>query len=161
MPRAFPTLSQNRAVVLRIEPLCFSLLPGAHPSPEVKDIASGSLTAIALSPFAPGELQGSGAAMSAGVCLRVLQKVNGGLTWGMAPCGNPPPSGMGIGGRSVKDKNRNPEGTPDFFLDGAATARGRGKKNKFTICKYCWMNRAGFTIITNRNRALRPHGHPP
>ncbi|ECC1439274.1 hypothetical protein FNU55_21015 [Salmonella enterica] len=23
------------------------------------------------------------------------------------------------------------------------------------------MNRAGFTIITNRNRALRPHGHPP
>ena len=52
MPRAFPTLSQNRAAVLRIEPFCFSLLPGAHPSPEVKDIASASLTAIALSPLA-------------------------------------------------------------------------------------------------------------
>ncbi|EDE1768734.1 hypothetical protein T040_21840 [Salmonella enterica subsp. enterica serovar Senftenberg] len=128
MPRAFPTLSQNRVVVLRIEPLCFSLLPGAHPSPEVKDIASDSLTAIALSPFAAGELQGSGAAMSAGVCLRGLLKVNDGLTWGMAPCGNPPPSGRVSGGRAVKDKNRNPEGTPDFFLDGAAAARGRGKK---------------------------------
>ncbi|EAB2651700.1 hypothetical protein E2M28_19260 [Salmonella enterica subsp. enterica serovar Enteritidis] len=79
----------------------------------------------------------------------------------MAPCGNPPPSGRVSGGRAVKDKNRNPEGTPDFFLDGAAAARGRGQKNIFTICKYCWMNRAGFTIIANRNRGLSPNGHPP
>ena len=40
----------------------------------------------------------------------------------------PSPIRQGIGGRAVKDKNRNPEGTPDFFLDGAAAARGRGKK---------------------------------
>ena len=65
--------------------------------------------------------------MSAGVCLRGLLKVNGGLTWGMAPAGTLPHP-AGYRGRAVKDKNRNPEGTPDFFLDGTAAARGRGKK---------------------------------
>ncbi|EPZ3025571.1 hypothetical protein ACXMRQ_000374 [Shigella boydii] len=114
MPRAFPTLSQNRVVVLRIEPLCFSLLPGAHPSSEVKDIASDSLTAIALSPFAAGELQGSGAAMSAGVCLWGLLKVNGGLTWVMAPCGNPPPSGRVSGGEPSRIKIGTLKGPPIF-----------------------------------------------
>ncbi|EDE0787460.1 hypothetical protein BZU47_21190 [Salmonella enterica subsp. enterica serovar Enteritidis] len=73
----------------------------------------------------------------------------------------PSPIRQGIGGRAVKDKNRNPEGTPDFFPGRCSSCAGTWQKNKFTICKYCWMNRAGFTIITNRNRALRPHGHPP
>ncbi|EEJ9533198.1 hypothetical protein T040_23360, partial [Salmonella enterica subsp. enterica serovar Senftenberg] len=50
---------------------------------------------------------------------------------------------------------------PPIFSWTVQQMRGDVVKNKFTICKYCWMNRAGLTIITNRNRALRPHGHPP
>ncbi len=139
---------------------CASLPFGLPSLAQVNGIASGGLTATALPPFAAGELQGSGAAMSAGVCLRGLLKVNGGLTWGMAPCGNPPPSGRVSGGEPSRIKIGTLKGPPIFSWT-VQQLRGDVAKNKFTICKYCWMNRARFTIITNRNRALRPHGHPP
>ncbi|AYN25522.1 hypothetical protein D8682_00730 (plasmid) [Buttiauxella sp. 3AFRM03] len=82
--------------------------------------------APALSPFAVGELQGRCAAISAGDCLGVCVKVNGGLTWGMAPCGNPPPSGRVLPGGPSRIKIGTLKGTPDFFLDGSAAARERG-----------------------------------
>ncbi|EOI3558143.1 hypothetical protein ACMSZQ_004505, partial [Cronobacter dublinensis] len=50
---------------------------------------------------------------------------------------------------------------PPIFSWTVQQLRGDVAKNKFTICKYYWMNRNGFTIITNRNRALSPSGHPP
>ncbi len=54
----FPALPKNPAVVLRIEPLRVSPRSGVHPSPRVKGIASGGLTAPALSPIAVGNLRG-------------------------------------------------------------------------------------------------------
>ncbi|HHZ3504194.1 TPA: hypothetical protein ACWCJD_005308, partial [Escherichia coli] len=60
-------------------------------------------------------------------------KVKGGLTWGMAPCGNPPPSGRVLVGEPSRIKIGTLKGTPDFFLDGLAAVR---QLNKFTICKY-------------------------
>ena len=101
---------------------------GFHPSPRVKGTASGGLTAPALPPFAVGELQGSGAAMIAGDCLPGRRKVKGGLTWGMAPCGNPPPSGRVSWGEPSRIKIGTLKGTPDFFLDGSAAARERRQK---------------------------------
>ncbi|EBI8870100.1 hypothetical protein C3T75_24615 [Salmonella enterica] len=53
----------------------------------------------------------------------------------MAPCGNPPPYGRVSAGAPSRIKIGTLKGTPDFFLDGSAAARERGK-NKFTICKY-------------------------
>jgi len=35
----------------------------------------------------------------------------------------PSPMWQGVRGSAVKDKNRNPEGTPDFFLDGSIVAQ--------------------------------------
>ncbi|EPA9912611.1 hypothetical protein ACQ9QE_004405, partial [Cronobacter sakazakii] len=75
-----PASPENQAVVLRIEPLRVSPLPGFHPSPRGKGTASGGLAAPALSPFAVGELQGRGTAISAGDCLRGWVKGKGGLT---------------------------------------------------------------------------------
>ena len=84
------------------------------------------LTAPALSPFAAGELQGRCAAIIAGECLPVREKVNYGLTWGMAPCGNPPPSGRVLPVEPSRIKIGTLKGTPDFFLDGSAVAREQG-----------------------------------
>ncbi|EOR7068386.1 hypothetical protein I8E33_RS25705, partial [Escherichia coli] len=64
-----------------------------------------------------------GAAISAGECLPVREKVNYGLTWGMAPCGNPPPSGRVLPVEPSRIKIGTLKGTPDFFLDGSAAAR--------------------------------------
>ncbi|EDC5633186.1 hypothetical protein GAT24_20925 [Salmonella enterica] len=78
----------------------------------------------------------------------------------MAPCGNPPPSGRVSGGEPSRKKIGTLKGPPIFSWT-VQQLRGDEAKNKFTICKYCWMNRAGFTIIANRNRGLNPNGHPP
>ncbi len=155
--RVVPRRSRRTGLSCCASSRCASLPFGLPSLAQVNGIASGGLTTTALPPFAAGELQGSGAAMSAGVCLRDLLKVNGGLTWGMAPCGNPPPSGRVSGGEPSRIKIGTLKG-PRFFLQ---QLRGGAAKNKFTISKYYWMNRNGFTIITNRNRALRPHGPPP
>ena len=128
--------------MLRIEPLARlsprtshrgAAAPLTHPvglpsSLKVKGIASGGLTATALSPFAAGELQGLQYAYHAGDCLPVREKVNGGLTWGMAPCGNPPPSGRVLAVEPSRIKIGTLKGTPDFFLDGSAAEREHGLK---------------------------------
>ncbi|ONG12005.1 hypothetical protein BWR13_15380 [Escherichia coli] len=87
--------------MLRIEPLARlsprtshrgAAAPLTHPvglpsSLKVKGIASGGLTATALSPFAAGELQGLQYAYHAGDCLPVREKVNGGKVKGIASGG--------------------------------------------------------------------------
>ncbi len=153
--RVVPRRSRRTGLSCCASSRCASLPFGLPSLAQVNGIASGGLTATA-STVRFWRTPGSGAAMSAGVCLRGLLKVNGGLTWGWL-LREPSPSGR-VSGRAVRIKIGTLKG-PRFFL--VQQLRGDVAKNKFTICKYCWMNRAGFTIITNRNRALRPNGHPP
>ncbi|WP_264879015.1 hypothetical protein, partial [Escherichia coli] len=60
----------------------------------------------------------------------------------------------------VKDKNRNPEGNPRFFPGRFGSGAGMGKLNSQYVNIY-WINPGNLAIISFRNRALRPHGHPP
>ncbi|WP_410737713.1 hypothetical protein, partial [Citrobacter freundii] len=51
------------------------------------------------------------------------------------------------------------KGTPDFFLDGSAAARGGGK-NKFTKCKYSLVEPGLFCYNYHQKQGIRPTRTP-
>ncbi|MEF3505557.1 hypothetical protein V4S52_23330, partial [Citrobacter freundii] len=51
------------------------------------------------------------------------------------------------------------KGTPDFFLDGSAAARGGGK-NKFTKCKYSLVEPGLFCYNYYQKQGIRPKRTP-
>ncbi|MCZ6139949.1 hypothetical protein O6D21_21255, partial [Cronobacter sakazakii] len=124
-----PALPENRAVVLRIEPLRVSPHSGIHPSPGVKGTASGGLTATAPEPFAVGELQCFGAAISAGDSLAWVNEGQGRSYMGEGSLREPSPIWQGNGGEPSRIKIGTLKGTPDFFLDGSAAVRECGEKD--------------------------------
>ncbi len=122
-----PAQPENRAVVLRIEPLRVSPLRASIPRPGQRHRfrwPDGHRASTVRRWRTPGKWCGhERRCMSAGLAEGQRRSY-----MGDGSLREPSPIRQGIGGRAVKDKNRNPEGTPDFFLDGAAAARGRGKK---------------------------------